>query len=240
MNKIDSSEPKAKKIKVKRTKVKRIKTQSTAKSLGTIIAALFFTLLIFAGLIYLNNFVTEEVSYQTVIVAKVDIPENFCLTEENAYDYFTLKSIDITILPKNYVSSLENHLGEYTFSDISKNEIITTKDFKELSTDKFKNPVEVSLALDNLGNSICGKLRAGDVINMIINTKTNNGISDGSNRYEDVIVTGAYDNSCIKIAAGDTTTNTSYITFNIEKDNEQELNEILIYANSIRISRKLK
>lgn len=224
--------------KTKKTKVKKIKTHSATKSLAGIFVALFLTMGIFGGLIYLNNYVSEDISYQRTLVAIQDVPENLCVTEDNATDYFALVLRDITTLPEDAISSLDGYENRYISRDISKNEAITSKSFKNLDESKYSSPVEVSLAVSNLGNAICGKLRAGDVINITINSNTNTAIGKDYKRYENIVVTGAYDSSCLLIEAGDTNANTSYITFTIEENEEQKLNEALIDYNSIRISRK--
>lgn len=230
-----NSEPK-----VKRAKVKKVKTHSTAKSLTAIISALIITMAIFTGLIYLNNYISEDVAYKDVVVAKNNIPENLYVTQENASDYFTIESVDIRALPKDSLSSLTDYLGRYISYDISEKEVITEKDFKELSTDEFENPVEVSLMVDNLGNAVCGKLRAGDVINIILNIKANSNITNETKVYNNVLVTRVFDSQCKEILANDKVSNTTYIIFNLEKNEEKELNEALISCSSIRVSRILE
>lgn len=225
-------------VKNKKVKVKKIKTHSATKSLTGIFISLFITMAIFGGLIYLNNYISEDISYKQTVVAIANIPENLCITKDNASEYFAIKSRDITTLPEDYINSLENYENRYISTNISKNEVITSKDFKTLNDEKFSSPVEVSLAVNNLGNAICGKLRAGDVINITINLNTNNVIGKDTKKYENIVVTGAYDSSCTLIEEGDTEANAAYITFNIEKSEEDKLNEALIDYSSIRVSRK--
>ena len=179
-------------------KIKKLKSQNSNSSTkapktpkATNIAFVFLSLLLtaglFVGLIFLQNYLSEEITYKTVIVAKSDIPENTIFTKENATKYLTFKQINILDAPSGTLISADSILGKKNIVPIIEGEYIFDKDFEDLKvyTEYIENPIEVSLDVSAVSYSYGGKLRGGDLINIIVSTSSNP--NDKANTNETVI-----------------------------------------------------
>lgn len=149
-------------------KVKQPKKKMKASSLIFVLLSLVFTIALFFGLVILQNVLSEKIVYQSVIVAKEDIPENTILTRENADKYLTMKNLNILDMTSTTLTTADDLLGRKAKVMLSKGECVTLKDFEDVNayTKDIVNPVEVSIEIDSAANADGGKLRTGDLINI--------------------------------------------------------------------------
>lgn len=103
MNKMEKK-PKIQKIKQPKKKIK-------ASSLAFVLLSLVLTIALFFGLVLLQNVLSEKIVYQSVVVAKEDIPENTILTMENADKYLTMKNLNILDMTSTTLTSADDLLG---------------------------------------------------------------------------------------------------------------------------------
>lgn len=130
--------------------------------------ALAVTVALFFGLIVLQNYLSEDVVTQDVIVAKVDIPEHTIITEENAEEFLTVKKVNVLNIPKGVVSNPYDILNQRVRLELMTGEMLTLKDFENLPsyTKDIKNPIEVSIGIESIDSADGGKLRTGDRVNL--------------------------------------------------------------------------
>lgn len=160
MNKMEKK-PKIQKIKQPKKKIK-------ASSLAFVLLSLVLTIALFFGLVLLQNVLSEKIVYQSVVVAKEDIPENTILTMENADKYLTMKNLNILDMTSTTLTSADDLLGRKARVMLSKGECVTLKDFEDVNayTKDITDPVEVSIEIASAANADGGKLRTGDLINI--------------------------------------------------------------------------
>ena len=130
--------------------------------------ALAATVVLFFGLIVMQNYLSEDVVTQDVIVAKMDIPEHTIITEENADQYLEIRKVNILNIPKGVVSNPYDILNQRLRLELLTGEMLTLKDFENVSTytKDIKNPLEVSIGIESIESADGGKLRTGDRVNL--------------------------------------------------------------------------
>lgn len=149
-------------------KVKQPKKKIKASSLIFVLLSLVLTIALFFGLVLLQNVLSEKIVYQSVVVAKEDIPENTILTRENADKYLTMKNLNILDMTSTTLTTADDLLGRKAKVMLSKGECVTLKDFEDVNayTKDIVDPVEVSIEISSAANADGGKLRTGDLINI--------------------------------------------------------------------------
>lgn len=156
--------PKITKIK----KDKKPRQKITMTSLLWAAIALIITVVLFVGLLFLQNYLSDEVIYKSVVVAKTDIPENTIITKDNANKYLTMKNINILDTPAGALENADSLVNTKTRVGIYSNEIVTSNFVTDINkyTDNFVDPVEVSIPITSAENAVGGKIRPGDIINV--------------------------------------------------------------------------
>lgn len=155
----------------KERKIKNIKKLGSGKNVSSLLFALLalvLTVIVFGGLLFLQNLFKEDVTYKSVVVAKTDIMENEIITAENATNYFELKNMNILDTMDGSLSTVDEIIGARAKVPMYAGEIVTAKDFSVIQStnDTFKNPVEITINVGDIASSDGGKIRAGDVVNI--------------------------------------------------------------------------
>ena len=155
---------------------KSMKKPRKKGSIGFGLLALVLAFLTFVGMMFLQNYLTSQVVYQTVISAKVDIPERITITAENASKYLGTKNINMLDMTKNTVTDVNDIIGKQARISLDAGCVLTKNDFEDISVyaDGFTDPIEVTIDVSNIANANAGKIRNGDIINVTaLMSKTN-------------------------------------------------------------------
>lgn len=159
----------SKKPKVEQLLKKEEKT-ATPKDLLFIGASLIISIIIFIGLIFIQNTYSKQIVYKDVVVAIQEIPKGTIITDDNKAEYFGIGHINTLNVPENVIDkeTFDKIVDRKAIINISKNTPISEEYFKKLNhyTDDIKNPIEVSVSISSLGDADGGKLRAGDIVNI--------------------------------------------------------------------------
>lgn len=159
-----------KKAVVKSIKERKINLslKGKASSIAIAMLALVLSILVFGLLLFAQNKLTDEIIYQQVVVAKVDVPENEIITEANAQTYFELKNMNVLDTTSGFMTGVDSIIGKQSKVSLLKGEIISDKDFKNNPSylEGLKNPVEISIDVGSIANADGGKIRGGDVVNL--------------------------------------------------------------------------
>ena len=160
-----------KKAKVRSMKPKKSFKERASSFLFAIIS-LAVAAVLFVGLLFLQNYFAEDITYREVIVASVDIPEGEIITEENFGKYFGTSNVNVLNSTAGALSreDAEKLINMKTRVSLQKGEIVTLKDFQDLNVylDSIDNPIEISIAVDSMAASDGGKIRAGDLVNITL------------------------------------------------------------------------
>lgn len=148
--------------------IKKPDLKGKASSLLFALLALALTILVFGVLLFLQNIFKEDITYKEVLIAKTDIPENEIITEANVSSYFERKEMNILDTMNGCINSVDSIIGTQSKVFLYKGEIITEKDFRNVSQNvyDFNNPVEISIDVGAAANADGGKIRAGDTVNI--------------------------------------------------------------------------
>lgn len=147
---------------------KSMKKPRKKGSIGFGLLALVLAFLTFVGMMFLQNYLSSQVVYQTVISAKVDIPERITITAENASKYLGTKNINMLDMTKNTVTDVNDIIGKQARISLDSGCVLTKNDFEDISVyaDGFTDPIEVTIDVSNIANANAGKIRNGDIINV--------------------------------------------------------------------------
>lgn len=159
-----------KKTVVKNIKERRINLslKGKASSIAIAMLALVLSILVFGLLLFVQNELTDEIIYQQVVVAKVDIPDNEIITQANAPTYFELKNINVLDITSGFMTEVDSIIGKQAKVSLLKGEIVSEKDFKNNPSylEDLQNPIEISVDVGAIANADGGKIRGGDVVNL--------------------------------------------------------------------------
>lgn len=181
----DVSEPVVKK---KGKKVKGQKKHNGDKKIIVAGVSLILAFVVFIVLLTVKEHIVNSVETRKVVVAVVDVPKGIHLTEENMTTYFTMTERVVGELPIDTYSSGYELVGKVTFHEISKNQVLTSKDVtQEDFYEGIEDPVEISIEVGKIGQAVGGVLRAGDLIdiNQVVNISEM--IKAGEENSDDVI-----------------------------------------------------
>lgn len=149
-------------------KIKKPGVKKTASGLLFAIISFILSIGLFLGLVIVQDYLIEEVTYQTVLVAKKDIPVNLIITESNADEYFKTKNINIFDSISGAITDPSSIIGKKAIVPLYNGELITAKDFENICayTQDIENPVEIAIEVSDLASAGGGHLRAGDLVNI--------------------------------------------------------------------------
>lgn len=148
--------------------------------------------------------------YETGIAAaaRKDIPKGTGITAENVSELFELREVNQSMLPGQTVTDLSQMEGKVLSGDLQENEIVTKKDMNDLAgmEASMTEPTELTFTATSIGNSVGGRIRSGDVINVGITFQTDTGESRYRLAGEHIYVLEAMDDTGRPVPPEDTET----------------------------------
>lgn len=260
-----------KRVSIKREKKERKKISFASMSFVGI--SILLTISLYIGLLFLESYFLEDITYQQIIIAKKEIPEDTIITEENITDLFTTKQINILDVTSNTIKITNENknenvdlkkytelIGKKAKVSLDKGESIALKDFEDLNKyiEKIENPIEVSINLGGLANTDAGKIREGDLVNLVVSLSRmytqgstslgdNTPSSTNSNNYtylsqyaiENLYVSKVLNSAGAEINATDATAVASTLFFIIDKNEELEFYNALNNCSTMQFSKVL-
>ncbi len=175
-----------------------------------IVLAIFFALIAFICLIVLNNRISGAMDRVDVVIAAKTIPKNTLITEDNVGEYFTTIQAQSIFKTSNAVTDTHELIGQYALNGIW--DIFAA----------YKKPVQASFNVANLSDAVCGRLRAGDYVDIF-----GVDINQGKRIIENAYIFKAYDNAGVQISVSDTTAIATNFTIILESGEEEVLYEML-------------
>ncbi len=189
-----------------------------------IVLAIFFALIAFICLVVLNNRISGAMDRVDVVIAAKTIPKNTLITEDNVGDYFTTIQAQSIFKTSNAVTNPHELIGQYALNGIWDKAPIN-QDMFQSQLDIFaayKKPVQASFNVANLSDAVCGRLRAGDYVDIF-----GVDINQGKRIIENAYIFKAYDSAGVQISVSDTTAIATNFTIILESGEEEVLYEML-------------
>lgn len=146
------------------------------KKRGVILGISFLSaVVIFILITILQNKIINPSGRAEVYFAKRAIQQNTVLNSSNISYYFSKKTVSKDTLISSPVSSISELSGKYVEQDIIKGQQISKSELLDNSKriKDIKNPVEYSLKMDDISQTVGGTLREGDTIDLILTQSSN-------------------------------------------------------------------
>ncbi len=182
-------------------------------------------------LIFLSAGTKMLSDYETGIAAaaRKDIPKGTGITAENVSELFELREVNQSMLPGQTVTDLSQMEGKVLSGDLQENEIVTKKDMNDLAgmEASMTEPTELTFTATSIGNSVGGRIRSGDVINVGITFQTDTGESRYRLAGEHIYVLEAMDDTGRPVPPEDTETACIMFRVLMERQDGERLLETL-------------
>ena len=145
----------------------------TPTSLIFVVIAAVVTVMCLFGLTKARALLDEKIEYEPVVVAKTTIPERFQITKDNRDTYLEMKDMDKTTIPEKAIKDPDLLINMTAIVELGQGEVITSKDIEDSSTfsDTLTNPIELSINIGAIENTVAGKIRQGDLVNISLFTQ---------------------------------------------------------------------
>ena len=215
-----------KKAKVKEPR-KESQTAFTVKSL--VIPLILAAVVVCLIYIVVQKGTESEVVTSTAVCAVKNIDKNTIIEKDEVSDYLTEVTMDATLIPENaYQLLTELPDGSFYIENaMTKNQMVMPDDVakEDEVMDKYvEGTTKTSFAVDAFDNSISGRVRTGDVINVYAVDPTTECLTL---MVSDVYVEQAYDSSGV-IATEDTTA--VAFTVRVAPDEIEAMNNAIAYG----------
>lgn len=161
------------------------------KNLIIIITCTITTIILFLALLSVQNKMLKPNGTSKVYIAKRNIEKGTVFVSENIDSLVLEKEIDKSLVVSEVVTSKEQFKNKIANNDIIKNEIISNKRLldKDSILKKIKDPRELSIKFNDIGQVVGGTIREGDIVDLaIIDSVTNEIIKNFNNIYVDKVL----------------------------------------------------
>lgn len=181
------------------------KNKYASKSLTRVIVSLFVAILAWIGATTFEAYLLSDKNVAEVIVAEKNIPSGTLIDESNRNKYFSIKTVNSNLVTKETLTKLENVSGK-TATNISSGEIITSHRFydTEIVNYNLKDPVEITFTVNSADKAVCGRIRKGDLIDIIGIIEDDKQGPVSKEIKKNVYVLEAYDSAGVVIDSADT------------------------------------
>ena len=136
------------------------------KNNKTILLGILLALVLFGGVMAVQHSLQGKYEMAGAITASKEIPSGTSITKENAGEYFVMKEVLKSTLNKSVITKEKDLYGAYTAYGMKKGSLVyreaLRRDGKE--TKDIKDPVEVSVSLNNISDGVSGTIRKGDYV----------------------------------------------------------------------------
>ena len=195
------------------------------KSFSKAVVAVVIAGAAWVGLTGLNAYILTDKNIKEVVVASQDIQEGVEITEENAKDYFTTKSVNTSLITGTTLTSIDDIKGK-TLISLSTGEIISSNMFinTAIYKDDIENPINISFGVGSADKAVNGYIRKGDVVDIYV-SETVEGETVNTKIRSNVYIEHAYDSSYVEIGNGDIASLATFFTISVEEDQAKLFND---------------
>jgi hypothetical protein len=204
------------------------------KNFGRIIISLIVSIVIFIGLLVIQQTILAPNGTSKVYISNNTIDKGTLINLDNVDKLFKEKKVDGELKVSNAVIDKKDLINKIANTEIEKGSVISNSSFidKDNVLSKIKNMVETSIKVNDISEVVGGTLRTGDIVNI---STVNQITKESESVLENVYVNKVFASDGREINRSD---KTSAMTINIliSKEDEQKLNKKIILG-TIRISK---
>ena len=151
----------------KEKRSKKKKNQKKDHKLTVAMVAIITAFIVFIVLLVIQDRIINEGVTRSVVVATVNIPAGTKLTQENMPNYLAVEQWPEEQIPEGVFANGVSLVDKVLDRDVKAKELITEGClFAEDFFDEVQDPVELSIAVGDLGKAVAGTLRAGDLVDI--------------------------------------------------------------------------
>lgn len=197
------------------------KIEKINMKIGTVLIMLALGIIAFVCLNVAARNLNGNYEKTNLAISIQAIPQNTEITSENLSKYFRVENnVNVDMLTEDSVTDLQELVGLYANEDIHDRETIVRSSFSSEKDKKmeYRNPDEISFAVDTCASAVSGTLRKGDYVNVYV---TDESLPEAEKVLENVYISDAFDSSGVKIEAGDKTTVATIFNIYIERNEEK-------------------
>ena len=188
----------------KKKRKKKVKGEPHELTVKSFLVPMVIALALTGGLYFaMRSELESRIIKVPVLYAVKQIEPNTFIKASKYQDYFTVKEVDKTAVPKEAIkqpSDLPNK-GLYVKKQLYQNEMVTKNDIAKTdkAMTKYKNGyVKTSIATSSFTNAINGTVRRGDIISIYGKTGTNGDDNTYEKYGENLYVEASYDNNGVE------------------------------------------
>ncbi len=180
--------------------------------LKSLIIALILAILAFFIVIFIEQKMLNDYEKATVVVAVKNISAYTKLDVTNINEYFAVVEVPKDFKMSGSYSRINdintNAVIKYDIEEgeqLTKNKIVSVEDEVLL---EYKEPVSVSLKVENISYAVSGTLKRGDIVDVIV---TNDLENECTIIKKNVFILGAYDSSGNEVIVSNENSNDSVV-----------------------------
>lgn len=192
----------------------------------TVVIGLLLSFMLFIFMTQLEKEILSDYETKQVVRSVKEIPAGTWIKESNVNDYFRIEEVNGKVVTSETITELSRLYGAYVNRDISVGEIMYSKVLcsKQILTENFDSPAELSIRIEDEANGVAGTLRKGNRVNIYVN-ESEAALKDIKFKevLSDVIINEAYNSAGELIGMSDTSEKACILTFYVEEDCVAEL-----------------
>lgn len=188
----------------KKKRKKKVKGEPHELTVKSFLVPMVVALILTGGLYFaMRSELESRIIKVPVLYAVKQIEPNTFIKASKYQDYFTVKEVDKTAVPKEVIkqpSDLPNK-GLYVKKQLYQNEMVTKNDIAKTdkAMEKYKDGyVKTSIATSSFTNAINGTVRRGDIISIYGKSGTDSNNVSYTNYGENLYVEASYDNNGVE------------------------------------------
>lgn len=195
-------------------------------NIKTVSIILIFAIICFICLLTITRKVNGNYDVVKLIVANKELPVNTEITKKNVNDYFSEVTVDAKLCSKDSIKDMKSLVGKYVSETIYEKELVHTASFssKKEVIEKYTEPYEGSIAVEEFSDAVSGTIRSGDYVNIYVIDSENNEVKK-VNEGDAIYISSAFDSNGNRIAPGDMEAVAVSFNFYIEKSESQAFYE---------------
>lgn len=214
------------------------KDNYTSKSIVRIVISLLIAVVTFIGAISLESYLLSDKSVEKVVVAKQAINKGTMITDDNNDKYFEVISVKTSLKTPLTYTDISKIKGK-VLTDIEPGEMVTANRFSDTKNVEkdLEDPVEITFAVANVENGVCGSIRAGDVCDIMYKSSANNmSVDESALLIENAYIIDTYDSSGVKIDSSNKEAQSMYFKIYVNRAEEAAINKIFA-GNDITVTK---
>ncbi len=186
----------------------------------TVVIGLLLSFMLFIFMTQLEKEILSDYETKQVVISVKEIPAGTWITEDNVNAYFHTVEVNGRVVTGETITELSGLYGAYVNRDIGVGEIMYSRVLcsKQLLTEGFDSPAEMSIRIEDEADGVAGTLRKGNRVNIYVDG-SEMALKDKEFKevLSGVVINEAYNSAGELIGMSDTEEKACILTFYVEE-----------------------